>query len=442
LHDVLDLRDLLADELTQQRESGGDVSGIEAEVVEALASGASAECLSELLDAVEGVPRVADWPYEEPTDAEAIIAAREPLPELPPLTLSDAELLDRTTAAWLGRAAGCILGKPVESIDRVLIREYLQGAGEWPLNDYIPMGAAEPEGWEWHGPAETTTRGNIVDAARDDDLDYTVLGLLALEQHGFDFTPEQIGRLWLQRLPFLQTYTAERAAYRNLLANVAVPQTATVRNPYREWIGAQIRADIFGYVAPGDPEAAASLAYRDAALSHVGNGIYGEQWAAGLIAAAFTAGSVREALDVAYTLVPPRSRLAEALRLVDELHARDIDFEAARDALQERLGDLSFVHTINNAAVVAAALLWGDGDFTQTICLAVQAGWDTDCNGATVGSVFGAMHGTAALPDRWIAPLNDTLRSAIFGCDGSRISDLAQRTVALAQRRPELVAGL
>ena len=92
------------------------------------------------------------------------------------------------------------------------------------------------------------------------------------------------------------------------------------------------------------------------------------------------------------------------------------------------------MHTINNAAVVAAALLWGEGDFTRTIGLAVQGGWDTDCNGATAGSVFGAMHGAEAIPRRWTEPLGDRVRSALFGFDGARISELARRTAAQAAR--------
>ncbi len=31
------------------------------------------------------------------------------------------------------------------------------------------------------------------------------------------------------------------------------PETALIRNPYREWIGAQIRADLWGWVSPAQP---------------------------------------------------------------------------------------------------------------------------------------------------------------------------------------------
>ncbi|MFL5660316.1 MAG: ADP-ribosylglycohydrolase family protein, partial [Ktedonobacteraceae bacterium] len=233
--------------------------------------------------------------------------------------------------------------------------------------------------------------------------------------------------------------TAERVAYRNLIYGLQAPATATYRNPYREWIGAQIRADMWGYVSPGNPRRAATMAFQDAALSHVQNGIYGEMWASALIAACFVTQNMTNALEASLAEIPPRSRLAEAVRDVLAMYARGLDWEEARDEIEQRYyGKYHFVHTINNAAVLSAALLWGEGDYTRTIGLAVQGGWDTDCNGATAGSAFGAMHGTRSLPAYWIEPLNDLIRSAVFGFDNARISDLAERTLALALKASSL----
>jgi ADP-ribosylglycohydrolase len=108
-----------------------------------------------------------------------------------------------------------------------------------------------------------------------------------------------------------------------------------------------------------------------------------------------------------------------------------ITWEEARDDVERRYGAYSWVHAVDNAAVVAAALLWGEGDYSRTIGLAVQGGWDTDCNGATAGSAFGAMHGRDALPVHWVAPLNNTVRSAILGFDRITIDELAARTARL-----------
>ena len=69
-------------------------------------------------------------------------------------------------------------------------------------------------------------------------------------------------------LPYLRMFTAERAAMVNLLHRVPVERVAEVRNPYREWIGALIRVDVYGWTCPGRPEDAIRLAYADATLTH------------------------------------------------------------------------------------------------------------------------------------------------------------------------------
>jgi ADP-ribosylglycohydrolase len=436
MHDVLDYRELVSEELDQCQESGRDLGELAATAKAALAAGSRDE-LQRVLTDLSVTPALPGWPYEEPSELEAIEALTSSADDTQPMP--SAEIYrDRVHAAWSGRCAGCVLGKPVEGWDREVIRDYL-GPGGYPLNDYFPPpqpGNRFPLRDCW----TDTTRGLIENVGRDDDIDYTILGLHILEEYGVGFTAEDVGREWLDHLPFTRVYTAERAVYRNLLLNVAPPQTATWWNPYREWIGAQIRADVWGYVLPGEPKAAARLAFEDASLSHTANGIYGAMWAAALIANCFVAPSMAQALDSSLNVVPPRSRLAEALRVVIELHQSGLDWELARDRLEEEFGHYGFVHTINNAAAVAAALLWGEGDYTRTICLAVQAGWDTDCNGATAGSAFGALHGSKALPARWIEPLKDHVRSAIFDFDNSTISDLAERTATLRLNREAAVA--
>lgn len=433
MYDALNLRDLLGDEFVQRQEEGYDISHLEVQIKQALFDGTEAEC-DRLLNLLEKTVQKPDWPYYEPAaDLEEILAARPAKVELPPLTLNEEELRDRLHGAWMGRCAGCNLGKPVEGWSRIDIKRYLQVADAYPLTDYFPLLEPVPSGLQLDVSWPETTRGNIKFMARDDDTDYTILGLHILESYGFDFGPENVAREWLTHFPFLSIYTAERVAYRNLIERRWPPESAVYRNPYREWIGAQIRADIWGYVSPGDPERAARLAFQDASLSHVKNGIYGEMWAAALMAASFVARDSRQALEAALAQIPDRSRLAEALRDVFDLYDRGLDWETARDEIEERYyAKYCFVHTIQNAALVAMALLWGAGDYTRTIGLAVQGGWDTDCNGATAGSAFGVLHGMQGLPAAWIDPLHDFIRSSVNGYDNSRISELADRTLPFA----------
>ena len=433
MHDVLDVAEMLSDELAQRRESGYDVDPVEEDCRRALESG-SAEEIARAHAALEATSLRADWHLDEPSTLEEIRAALGPPPDVPSLTLDDDGLRDRLLAAWLGRCAGCNLGKPVEGWSRARIRQYLELADAYPIDDYLPVLDPWPDGLKLNWCWPETTRGNVEFMARDDDTDYTILGMHILEDRGFEFGPMDVAEEWLDHLPFTQVYTAERAAYRNLIHGRTAPDTATHRNPYREWIGAQIRADMWGYVYPGDPERASLLAFQDASLSHTQNGIYGEMWVAALIASCFVTDDMRAALEISLAYVPARTRLSEAVRDVMDLHAKDLDWEDARDQIEERYGHYAFVHTVNNAALVTAGLLWGRDDYSRTIGLAVQGGWDTDCTGATAGSVFGAMHGTDALPGHWVDPLNDRVRSAIMGYDHSTLSDLTTRTLRLVRR--------
>jgi ADP-ribosylglycohydrolase len=439
-HDSADLTDLVENEIQQRAQTGYDGSDI-ADRFSRLGSDSDPsadERLADLLIELEELPAPTHWPYEEPTDWDDLVQALG----LPAdrghdgAALDDPGLHDKVLGGWLGRVAGNMLGKPVERGDHwtpAHLRSYLELADAWPLDDYFPVLDPMPAGYELRQCWVDTTRGNVRGSSRDDDVDYTILGLHLLEKHGTALTSADVAASWLLLLPMHQTYTAERVAYRNLALGLRPPQTATYRNPYREWIGAQIRGDAFGYACPGDPVAAARFAYIDAAVSHVANGIYGEMWAAALVAAAFTAETAKEALEVSLGVVPVRSRLAEALRDVLEMHAGGLDWDAARNAIGERYGQYDWVHTINNAAVITAGLLWGDGDFTRTIALTVLGGLDTDSNGGTAGSVAGVLCGAAKIPPNWTDPLQDTLRSALFGFDGSRISALADRTIKVAR---------
>lgn len=423
---------LVRHEIAQRRETGYRTAAIEERF--AALSETDEGALDALYRDLLAVPPPTDWGYEEPSDLESILAAL-PLHEgIQRRPIVDAS--ERILGGWIGRIVGCNLGKPVEAerwtAER--LRAYLELAGSYPLLDYIPALDPMPDGLSFRESWPETTRGNIDGSARDDDIDYAILALHLLETHGSALTAADVAHAWTSMLPYQLVYTAERAAYRNLVAGVRMDRIATFENPYREWIGAQIRGDAFGWVNPGRPRQAATLAFEDASLSHTANGIYGEMWVAALCAEAFVADSIPGAIAASLAHIPQRSRLAEAISDVIDVHRSGASWDDALGHIQERYGDYFIVHTVNNAAIVTAGLLWGDHDFASIVGHTVQGAWDTDSNGATAGSVAGIFLGPGRIPERFVEPLHDRVRSAVVGYDQSRISDLAARTAALVDR--------
>ncbi|MEU0083836.1 ADP-ribosylglycohydrolase family protein [Streptomyces sp. NPDC006274] len=347
---------------------------------------------------------------------------------------------DALHAAWLGRAAGCLLGKPVEKLPLHAIRDIARATGNWPLTTWftargLPADLAAAHPWNRRSAGNSLAE-NIDGMPEDDDLNHPLLGLLLLRRHGRDFTTADLARLWLDELPAGRTFTAERVAYRNLLSGIEPPLTAAHRNPFREWIGAAIRADVHGWTNPGNPTAAAAQAYPDAALTHTANGVYGAMFTAAALAAAATGRvDVHAAIATGLTVVPPRSRFAAAVRFGVEAARTHTDFADAVDCVHRAYGAYHWVHVLPNAALLVAALSHADGDFTGSICRAVSGGLDTDSNGATAGSLAGLLAGhPEALPDRWTAPLKNRLSTSVAGFDGAGFDALARLTLKEALR--------
>ena len=344
---------------------------------------------------------------------------------------------ERIRGAWQGRISGCVLGKPVEVLSfqegRRGLESYLREAGAFPLRDYVPL----IPGTLVDRLGRSCCRGHISRAEPDDDINYTVLALLLLEAHGAELGTDDVARAWLRLIPAGTTWTAERAAYRLLLDNMAdefvngePPGFDLARcsdNDYNEWIGAQIRADLYGWVCPGRPALAADLAARDAALSHRGAGIHGAAFIAALGAAIPMSRDLAEATDIALAVIPGDSEAASAVRFGRGLAGA----EDAVDRLHAEYEHLSPVHTLNNLALVVWAVCSFADDFSAAVGNAVSAGWDTDCNGATVGGLLGLTG--HPIPEAWTQPWQGRVCVGLAGYSELALDDLVERTVMVAR---------
>jgi ADP-ribosylglycohydrolase len=340
---------------------------------------------------------------ERPRTLEAIRSCLPPAPQLSPYDFRDYE--ERVLGGWLGKVIGGALGGPVEgwSRDRIA-RTY------GTIMDYL-------------APPSTL----------NDDTAYPLVLLHTAEQYGLDFTSEQLALQWLERLPW--AYTAEAIALENLRRGIFPPESGSTDNPLSHWVGAMMKADVCGWLAPGRPERAIELAYRDAVIAHETEGVYGALFVAALNAVAFVEPDPRRLIEVALSFVPPRSQLAAVARQVLQWCAGASDWTEVWERVEaEILSTYHWLHTFPNLAAVLVALWFGDGDFSRSVTLAVQCGGDTDTAAGIVGAIVGTARGASAIPDRWRVPLGDFLESYVIGYERVAFSALVERTAALGRR--------
>lgn len=387
-----------------------------------------------IFEAVSEAPLKETFEYNEPSDLEGIKALRKEHPicaELP----QQSRLKEKIAGAWLGRVCGCLLGKPVEGIRTREFYPLLVQMKNFPLNRYIKACEITEEMYnEYTFNLHNKCFADTVDGMpTDDDTNYVVLAQKIIEDYGRDFEPRNVAQAW-QKYQIRNAYfTAERVAYDNFINGYEPPFTAMYKNPYREWIGAQIRGDYYGYINPGEPEKAAEMAFKDGSVSHIKNGIYGEMWVSAMLSCAAVTDSIEDIILGGLAQIPHTSRLYEAVSNVISDYKAGVTYNECVEKIHrlydEKTG-YGWCHVIPNAMIVAAALLYGNGDFGQSVCMAVQPAFDTDCNGATVGSIVGMRNGVASVGEEWEKPINNTLHTSVFGAQTVKISDMVEKTLA------------
>ncbi|MDY3929500.1 MAG: ADP-ribosylglycohydrolase family protein [Clostridia bacterium] len=379
----------------------------------------------------EAKPR-ADYKYIEPSDLEGIKALRKEYTLCGKVDKKG--LKSKIHGAWLGRICGCMLGKSIEGIRTNELVSFLKETDNYPMHRYIYRSDLNDEiCGKYNFPLASRPYADEIEGMPiDDDTNYVVLAQIIIEKYGKSFTPYDISRAWLEFQPKDAYCTAERVAFCNFVKGYEPPQSAVYKNPYREWIGAQIRGDYFGYINPGNPEMAAEMAWRDASISHVKNGIYGEMFVSAMLAAAAVTNNIKDIILTGLSQIPHTSRLYEDISTVLEGFEKGVTQKKAFDNIHKKYDEYSshgWCHTNSNAMIVAASLLYGEGNYGKSICMAVETGFDTDCNGATVGSVLGMANGVESIPEYWTKPINDTLHTSVFGVGTVKISDRVKMTM-------------
>ena len=435
--------EMLEDELRQCQGEGREIKGFRQRITEvsSMREGADKEEMAkDLLLEMETAPIKSDYFYCEPETYEQITASL--LPAANKNWKCEAETWeDKLAGALYGRVIGCVMGIPVEGWERERILGYLKATGQYPLKTFISstpnselrkkFSVREYDPSTPYDRQIVCWRNCLTEYPVDDDLNYTLLALKVLERYGEDFTMEDIAETWMLGIPAFHACTAERVAIRNLMTGVLPPASARVANPYREWIGAQIRGDMFGYIRPGNPQAAAELAFRDGAVSHIKNGIYGEMFIAAWLSMCYVEGlSMLERVKIALEQIPPKSRLREAVAEICGSYERGESLETVFKHIHTCYNEsimFDWCHTIPNTMIVTACMLWCD-TYTEAVASAICCGFDTDCNGATVGSIFGLAHGLAEIPVELRYEFPSVIHTSVHGYHEMNIDDILKRT--------------
>ena len=320
-----------------------------------------------------------------------------------------ADYIERCYAGWLGKVIGVRHGAPTEGMTYAQIRDLL---GE--ITDY-------PQAYN--------------DFAADDDTNGPLFFLRALTDytHTRAITAEQMGLTWLNYAPYEHGFywwggygvSTEHTAYLNLRAGIMAPRSGSIAQngaAVAEQIGGQIFIDTWGLAIPNDPALAAEYAAKAASVSHDGNGIYGGQFVAAAISAAFVERNIRNVLEIALEQIPADCEYARVTKDIFAYYDADVEknwhscmaYIIANWGYDRYPGNC---HIIPNAAVMIMAMLYGAGDYTRTINICNMAGWDTDCNVGNVGAIVGVLTGLEGIEERWRKPVNDFLAaSSVVGC--------------------------
>ncbi|QGH36241.1 hypothetical protein GI584_20315 [Gracilibacillus salitolerans] len=262
--------------------------------------------------------------------------------------------------------------------------------------------------------------------AADDDTNGPMFFIRALEDYtaSTDITAKEMGDTWLNYAPDGHGFfwwggygiSTENTAYLNLKSGIHAPLSGSITQngeAVAEQIGGQIFIDVWGLIAPGDPQLASDYAEKMASVSHDGNGKYGGMFIAAAIAESFREMDMDKIIEAGLSVIPEDCEYASMTKDIQRFyHEYPNDWRQAFRYVYDHYGYDKYpgnCHIIPNSAVIVLSLLYGEGDFSQAINICNMCGWDTDCNVANVGTIMGVRNGLDGIPFYWREPINDFL---------------------------------
>ena len=321
------------------------------------------------------------------------------------IKLNRQRYLDKLHACWLGKNIGGTLGAPYE--------------GKRAFLDITDFATKKGENYP------------------NDDLDLQLIWLAAIEEVGpSNFSANTLAEFWLDWIPpHCNEYGIAKS---NLRVGLLPPMSGEIDNDkWKTSNGAWIRSERWASLCPGVVDAAVKYAVMDAMVDHgLNEGTYAEIFTATIESAAYVESDIRKLIECGLKKIPEDCMVAKTVRLVIDCYDKGVEYREAREKVVEFNKELGWFQAPGNLGFVAIGLLYGEGDFRKSVLYAINCGDDTDCTGATVGSVMGIIGGTESIPEEWKEFVGDKIVTAfINSMYGHRIpktcTNLKDRVAAL-----------
>ncbi len=314
-------------------------------------------------------------------------------------TVTAEAYLDKLRGMWFGQLIGNHTGAAFEGL-------------------YCTREAAPDDSFAW---VVKTSAGDPW--LGDDDTAFEYLYLHVLETYGLAPTDAQIQWEWEAHVPLAGIYIANLQAKYLMNHGVQVPATGSYRlNMHAYAIDSQITTESLGALSPGQRQWARDAVQRFAGVTNEGFARHAAEFYGTMYAAAGFESDVHTIVALGQGGIPVSSRTWRVVQDVCDWYTADMldgvpDWRATRRQIYDRYcgGQAhgryrGWIESTVNVAMTTLALLYGEGDFEQTVRIAVLSGFDADCNAPTAGGLIGLVRGYTNLPTVLTASATDTYR--------------------------------
>lgn len=238
-------------------------------------------------------------------------------------------------------------------------------------------------------------------ARTDDDTDFEWVYVDAMQNREMIFIPvNEIADLWKSRIN-RRVWCSNQYARVLMDLGLEPPLTGNIAlNPWSDFnISGQFLCETFGLIAPGMPQTAGSIGLHYTRVAIDGEPAQTTQMFTAMIATAFLTDDVSEILDAGVASLDSKSVLNEIVSDVRGWSDQyPEDWRATRLRIKEKYSLYDGAmrdrngYELNSAAVIGP-MVYGKGDFAETLRLAFNFGWDADNTAATAGTILGVVKG-------------------------------------------------